>query len=355
MGSSATLYCDALTVMLQRLLPLLLIILVHIMLLQFLNVDRFIQTSTITVVPVMLYETPVTQFTVVPAPQPIPQKKIQPLPNITSAPILPQSPNPFPEPAASSTIAAKAPAVADEEVVPKVEIPAQPENVLLTLPPPNASYLLDVIRTEPTINTPYYGSGEIHWKHDGNSYTMQIEVGINLLFANIHLYRLQSEGAISNTGIKPRSVTETRRGKSAVTTHFNDDNNAISFSDRMETVPLLEGAQDKATVLMQLASIGNANPAQFQQGKEFTIQVAEENAAPPYQFVVLNQETLDTKLGHFVTWHIVRPPHPGFYSSQLDIWIAPELHWLPIQIRHTESNGAITTQTIRKIISEADQ
>ena len=68
-----------------------------------------------------------------------------------------------------------------------------------------------------------------------------------------------------------------------------------------------------------------------------------------HQFVVSDQETIESKLGHLATWHIVRPPRPGVYSSRIDVWLAPELNWLPVQIRNTEANGAITTQTIRQI------
>lgn len=93
---------------------------------------------------------------------------------------------------------------------------------------------------------------------------------------------------------------------------------------------------------MQLASIGNADPAQFQAGKEITIQVAEEKEAHLHQFVVLDQAAIESELGHLTTWHIVRPPRPGVYPSRIDIW-------LPVQIRNTEANGAITTQTIRQI------
>jgi hypothetical protein len=240
--------------------------------------------------------------------------------------------------------------------VPAVEIHApatktEPAGLpaLALQPPPSASYLLDVVRTEPKLANAYHGSGKIRWHHDDQNYTMQIEVGIDIFFATVRLYDMQSEGIIGDSGIKPLTATETRRGRSATTTQFNYDNKSISFSNDAAIISLLDGAQDKITVLMQLASIGNADPAQFQPGKEISIQVAEEKEAHLHQFVVLGQETIESKLGALVTWHIVRPPRPGVYSSRIDIWLAPELNWLPVQIRNTEANGAITTQTIKQI------
>jgi len=250
-----------------------------------------------------------------------------------------------------------APVTINTSDVPALVLPPEPtlQNALLTMPPPSANYLLDVVRTEPNVANPYYGSGEIQWSHDDKSYTLRLEVGVDILFTRIRLYGVDSVGTIAETGVKPKMMTESRRGRSATATHFNYDVNTISFSASTAVVPMTEGAQDRATVLMQLASIGNADPGQFQNGREITIQVAEDKEASPFQFIVLGRETIDTRLGHLDTWHIVRPPRPGFYSSRLDIWVAPDLNWLPVQLRNTESNGAITTQTIRKIINGIQQ
>ena len=244
-----------------------------------------------------------------------------------------------------------------ESVPPAPEPPvlAQSAPTLKTLMPPSARYMLDVVRTEPNVANPYYGSGEIQWTQDGQHYALHLEVGVNILFARIRLYSVDSEGSIAEAGIKPEKMTEARRGRSATATHFNYDTNTISFSASSAILPMSPGAQDRATVLMQLAGIGNADPDQFQNGQEITIQVAEDKEAAAFQFVVLGRETIDTGLGHLASWHIVRPPRPGVYSSRLDIWICPELNWLPVQLRNTESNGAITTQTIRKIINGIPQ
>jgi hypothetical protein len=47
-----------------------------------------------------------------------------------------------------------------------------------------------------------------------------------------------------------------------------------------------------------------------------------------------------------MTVHITRPPKPGSYNSQLDIWLAPSLGWYPVQIRNTESSGTVTNQIV---------
>jgi hypothetical protein len=315
------------------------------LLLHFINTTQVPPINPTEIVPITIIPEPAPVLTKVTAPPPrAPHKKVTPLPK---APKSSEPPVPSPEPVASSG------APPEETPVPAAEPEPEPESTALrALPPPSASYLLDVIRTEPNLANPYYGSGKIRWQHDNTNYSMQIEVGIDLLFTLIRLYSLQSNGTIGTTGIEPHTATETRRGKAATTTHFDYDSKSIRFSAAPAVLPLSEGAQDKISVFMQLASLGNADPAQFQPGKEMAIQVAEEKEAHAHQFVVLDQETIETKLGHLATWHIVRPPRPSVYSSRIDIWLAPDLNWLPVQIRNTEANGAITTQTIRQIIQE---
>lgn len=316
------------------------------MLLRFISHIPFTQIILTEIVPITVIidkEPIVTKFAATPPTKTVVRKKVPSLPQIKNTHTTLSEPS-----NASSEQATPASPIIETPV--EIAAPAvEAAPALLTVPPPSADYLLDVVRTEPKLANPYYGTGEIRWTHDNQRYTMEIEAGIDVFFTTILLYDMQSAGTIGDAGIKPSTATETRRGRSTTTTQFNYDNQTISFSADPAVIPLLPGVQDKITILMQLASIGNADPSQFQPGKEITIQVAEEKEANLHQFVVVDQETIESKLGNLTAWHIVRPPRPGVYSSRIDIWLAPALNWLPVQIRNTETNGAVTTQTIRQI------
>ncbi|MCU6435017.1 DUF3108 domain-containing protein [Undibacterium sp. Jales W-56] len=219
-------------------------------------------------------------------------------------------------------------------------------------PLPSAQLKLQLIRTEPNKN-PYYGVGEINWQLAGDRYTMTIDAGLDLLLTTLNLFKLKSEGKISQAGLTPITSSETRRNRSETATHFNHADNLLSFSSSNKTQTMAHAAQDKASVLMQLAGIGYADPTQFKVGREIIIQVAEEREATIFRFIIAGQEELSTKLGTLMTWHIVRPPRAGSYNSQLDIWFAPGMNWYPVQIRNTETNGAITTQIVTSILHPA--
>lgn len=199
------------------------------------------------------------------------------------------------------------------------------------------------------------GVGKITWRANtnANSYSLKIEAGLSMLVTTLNLYKITSEGNLGTYGLSPIITTESRLARAATATHFNYEQNIVSFSASTKKIPMEIGVQDKASVLMQLAAIGNADSQQLTIGKELSVQVAEEKEASIFQFTVVGEEEILSPLaretGKLNTIHLVRPPKPGSYNSQLDIWFAPSLGWYPIQIRNTESNGTITTQKVRQL------
>lgn len=212
--------------------------------------------------------------------------------------------------------------------------------------PPSVTMQMRIVRETPGQN-PMYGVGEVRWQHDSQHYRLELNAGLDLLLTSVTLYQSVSEGQITQAALQPRILSEKRRGRSETATHFDRSGATVTFSSSNKTLALQSGAQDRASVLLQLAALGKADPAWFQAGRRFRIQVAEDRDAMDFVFEVVEETTLKTSAGNYRCWHLRRPPLAGKYNSALDIWLAPELHWLPVQIRNTESNGAVTTQTLR--------
>jgi hypothetical protein len=101
-------------------------------------------------------------------------------------------------------------------------------------------------------------------------------------------------------------------------------------------------------VPLQLTAIARGDPQQL--SGNIDILVGEDRDASVFSFVVLGQEELDTRMGKIATWHLARPPKPGSYNSRLDLWLAPNYGWVPVQIRNLEASGAVTTQTVNNIV-----
>jgi hypothetical protein len=213
--------------------------------------------------------------------------------------------------------------------------------------PPSSTLAMDVDRVDAD-GTHWTGEADFSWNVGPDGYRIRFNVGVRLLFAHVNLLELASEGATGDTGFAPALMTEKRRGRSLTATHFNRNDGSITFSASQNKYPLAAGAQDKASVPLQLAAIARADPGQLKGGID--MQVGEDRDATVFHFVMLGQEDIDTRVGRLHAWHLSRPPKPGSYNSRLDIWLAPERGWYPVRISNTEASGAVTTQTVTKIL-----
>jgi outer membrane biosynthesis protein TonB len=295
---------------------------------------------------------PSTQATVTTKalPKPAPPKKVKSSPK-------PKAQEPLPEPVTTTDIKPEekpAELTPPPEEAPAVTTVAEEKNLtkLITQVPSSIEMRLDVTHTKVN-DTPTRGVATLSWQVYNNRYKLQLEVGVNLIITTLNLYTLSSEGDIGPYGLMPGTSTDERKTKASTAIHFNHFAKTITFSASNKTVPMQDGVQDAASLLLQLAAIGNGQAAQFISGKEFTIQVAEGRDAAEFIFQVVDEEEIDSKLvagsDKLKTVHIVRPPRPGIYNSRLDIWLAPSLSWYPVQIRNTESNGTVTNQIVTEI------
>jgi hypothetical protein len=223
-----------------------------------------------------------------------------------------------------------------------------PRRYKVDLPPP-ADITLDVVRVDAD-GAKWNGDALLSWTISPTGYKVRVEAGIRVVFAHVNLLTLTSEGKVGDEGFVPELMTEKRRGRSLTATHFSRELGLLTFSASQARYGISPYAQDKASLPLQLTAIARADPRQLSGALEF--QVAEDRSAAIYDFEVAGQEDIETRLGRIATWHLVRPPKPGSYHSRLELWLAPDHGWYPVQIRNTEANGAVTTQTVSNIVNK---
>ena len=164
------------------------------------------------------------------------------------------------------------------------------------------------------------GSASIAWKTDGQSYQLQLD-GV--------AGRIDSEGIADSGGIRPLSASETRDG-SATVTRFERSGTRIL---------------DRASMLLELTRLG-------QEREERMAGVIEVGAGPaPTRFEVAGRDTLGTALGMMNTLHLVQLVAPG--ETRFELWLAPDRNWYPVQLRSTNPDGTVNTQSITAIEVES--
>ena len=192
-----------------------------------------------------------------------------------------------------------------------------------------------------------YGSGKIAWRADGERY--QVDGEASVLFFTV--LNFQSVGAIDAFGVAPELYSEKRFRRPESLTRFERNSRLIRFSASDASFPRADGAQDRASIVWQLAAIGLGDPGRYTPGAALELFVAGVRDAEPWLIQVIGLEQTDTPAGSTEAWHVVRAPRPGSYEQKLDIWLAPQHWWYPVRLRFTETNGEYLDMAVTSVQS----
>jgi len=178
----------------------------------------------------------------------------------------------------------------------------------------------------------WHGKGVLEWKHDGSNYDIQLEISTLLLPSRVQ----QSTGRIGDTGLAPLRFSDKARSEEAA--HFEREKGRIVFSTNRPQAPLLAGAQDRLSVLLQLGAMLAAAPQNYPPATTIEVQTAGTRDAELWLFTVREPETLALPGGSVEAVKLVRNPRKEF-DQQVELWLAPGMAYAPVRLRLTQANG----------------
>ncbi len=205
-------------------------------------------------------------------------------------------------------------------------------------PPP--SLVLDYEVESMVDGTARTGAGELQWSHDGSTYSTRLSVS----YFRITLRTQTSTGKIGAKGLEPRRFGDKTR--SEIAAHFEREKGKISFSANTPDAPLQEGAQDQLSVILQLGALLSGNPDRVNEGMALPFQAVGARSAENWTFIVGKMERLNLPGGEIMARHLWREANAQ-YDVNVDVWLAPDLGYLPARIRLTQTNGNIIDQRWR--------
>ncbi|MFM0335106.1 DUF3108 domain-containing protein [Paraburkholderia fungorum] len=177
--------------------------------------------------------------------------------------------------------------------------------------------------------------GTIHWTSTAQSYEMVVSVP--LPFVGTFVY--SSHGRIDAFGLAPDQYIEKRGHRAEDVAIFNRTDKMIAFTRTPATLPLPDGAQDRFSMVMQLASLVRGDPAAYKPGVTRQFFVVDNNSGENWPVETIGDETIRTAQGYLDTRHFKRLPRRDGDLRRIDVWLAPSLGWLPARIVQTEPNG----------------
>ena len=173
---------------------------------------------------------------------------------------------------------------------------------------------------------------ELRWRPSGDAYTLTL---------GLAAAGWASVGALDLHGIAPERHVETRRGRELRATNFQRDTARITFSGPQTEYPLLPGAQDRLSWMLQLAGVLAADPTLGEAGREVALFVAGVRGdAAVWTFTASGPQNLVLPSGTVAgAVHLHREPQRAF-DTRVDIWLDPARHHLPVRLRlQTRAEG----------------
>jgi hypothetical protein len=177
--------------------------------------------------------------------------------------------------------------------------------------------------------------GTIHWVSNAQGYEMIVSVPLPF----VGPFVFSSHGGIDAFGLAPAQYSEKRGHRAEDIAIFNRTDRKIGFTRTPSSLPLPDGAQDRFSVVMQLASLVRGEPDAYKPGVTRQFFVVDTDSGENWPIETIGDETIRAAQGYLDTRHFKRLPRHDGDQRRIDVWLAPSLGWLPARILQTEPNG----------------
>ncbi|HMN83662.1 MAG TPA: DUF3108 domain-containing protein [Burkholderiaceae bacterium] len=189
---------------------------------------------------------------------------------------------------------------------------------------------------------------EYQLQFDGDRYAMRSEGsarGLTALFYS-GLITQSSTGRIGAGGVQPERYVEQRGKRAPRTVEVDRAHCEVVFGDSSRR-PLVEGAQDRLSSLLQLGLLARGSPTSFVAGRQIELPELTNSSVQIARYRSEGAQQLDTESGPLRALHLVRLKQGG-EEPTIEIWLGYDHAMLPVRIRVTEYNGRVFDQLLSK-------
>ena len=180
------------------------------------------------------------------------------------------------------------------------------------------------------------GQAQVEWIRIDDRYQVNLDLLVGPEFAPLITRRMTSEGSIAASGLVPARYDEDTqvvfRDRRRVSVAFERDTVVLADGQRRER---LDGVQDTASQFVQLTYLFSTQPELLRVGGTVAFPLALPRTMDRYTYDVVEEQSLVTPFGRLQAFHLKPRPRGPRKSNELsaEMWIAPELRYLPVRIR----------------------
>jgi hypothetical protein len=180
-----------------------------------------------------------------------------------------------------------------------------------------------------------------HWRFAAGHYEASLHTD-TIGFDQISNGELRADG-----GLAPVRYTEKRP--------FHDPENVDidwpAARVRYGTAPAVAappaGAQDRLSLQFELGALYRRHPEQFGAGAVFAVQLIGTHAIDDWKYVSVGEENVETGRGVLKAVHLHARRPVRDTEETMDLWLAADLHQMPVRIRMVDRNQAVIDSVLQ--------
>lgn len=185
------------------------------------------------------------------------------------------------------------------------------------------------------------GQAELSLQRTSAGYELELKGTV----LGLEVLGMSSRGGLGPHGLMPERFVDRRRGKDRLAANFDHGAGRITYSGTPAAQALLPGAQDRLSWMAQLAAVIEADPARYPAGSRIAMSVSGARGdVDTWTFITQGRQRLSLPSGTGVeTLRLTREPRRP-YDTQVEVWLDPAQHHLPVRARLTVLPGGDTLE-----------
>lgn len=155
----------------------------------------------------------------------------------------------------------------------------------------------------------------------------------------------RSEGQVTRAGLSPERYWEQRGKRPERWAALDQRRRQIAFSSG-ESVPLVDGVQDRLSVMVQLGLLARARPDRLAAGRALELPELHSRRVERARWLSHGEDELHGPGGALRTLRLERtgPYEPD--DARVDLWLGYDLQMMPVRLRLSDPDGRVLDQLI---------